>query len=789
MHDAAHTHEPAAQRHRPSTLTVFGAAFVAGAVAAFGINSVLDSNLVRTQPQVECEPIFVALRSLPQGTPVTVWDVALRDWPRAMLPQTALRAEDTFEGLILRHPLREGQPLLSVQLAQPEAGVEFQAASPLTTSAVAAAIEETFAPPVPADAEESFTAPLPAAVPAAPAPTETPATDVFVAVEPLDPPAATAPFTAAPITQATPPVDDVEPESAPPVTDVGTTAAAAAAPETVPTLSTLPEATLPGPVERPFDSVPVTADPPAIAIATPDSAPVTDDSDLFTTPDPVALARPLMEDLQTPAADTASQAELLETTALPPPAAATEGSGADPEELEPAAAAGGLTVATPDATDGPDADTTMARVERSPAPPLLNADGSLPEVVADPVPAIAAVAEPFAVADATPEPALPTIAAAESTAATSPNGAGPSTAATPPAAREPAPVMDQASTPAALPPALAPVTPLPPVAGLAPVQPPVPMAPAPSTDIAGPLTIISRQRAAQTRASRPDSVIAAIDPLEAEPLPVPATPPVDVSAPLTRAVESATAAAPRAERSTVVATPTTPPRPDAAREIGAPAAVATTDAPATATAEPTPAEPQAPATGVAETPATVPAATETATDATLPPATASLAAPATPPAAESTAPEPLRYLVVPERIAMQVDTSFVTPQPPSTADATATTTDGSDPTSALGGAPGAGAAPTTTWAPATPEAGPPQRMPQLPTQPQPMPMATQHFPHPQQMQAGTQPPLVPQPHVHQQRPAQPQPQRSWSDGPVLRAIGGLFQGFGGSGQSGGSRTR
>jgi Flp pilus assembly protein CpaB len=94
MHDAAQSHDPSATRHRPATPTVFGAAFVAGAVAAFGINSFFDAHVARTRPQVESEPIFVALRSLPQGAPVTVWDVALRDWPRAMLPESALRAED-----------------------------------------------------------------------------------------------------------------------------------------------------------------------------------------------------------------------------------------------------------------------------------------------------------------------------------------------------------------------------------------------------------------------------------------------------------------------------------------------------------------------------------------------------------------------------------------------------------------------------------------------------------------------------------------------------------------------
>jgi hypothetical protein len=121
--------------HRPKALMVFATAFIAGAVAAVGINRALDVHLAQSRPKVESEPIFVALRSLPQGTPVTIWDVALRDWPKAMMPSTALRAHDHFEGMVLRHPLREGQPLLSVQLAKAAAVSEITPAPMVAPSA------------------------------------------------------------------------------------------------------------------------------------------------------------------------------------------------------------------------------------------------------------------------------------------------------------------------------------------------------------------------------------------------------------------------------------------------------------------------------------------------------------------------------------------------------------------------------------------------------------------------------------------------------------------------------
>ena len=103
---------------RPKASTVFAAAFLAGAAAAVGVNRALDVHMAQNVPQVESESIFVALRSLPKGSPVTIYDVALRDWPVAMLPATALRSDSTFDGVVLRHPLREGQPILSLQIAK-----------------------------------------------------------------------------------------------------------------------------------------------------------------------------------------------------------------------------------------------------------------------------------------------------------------------------------------------------------------------------------------------------------------------------------------------------------------------------------------------------------------------------------------------------------------------------------------------------------------------------------------------------------------------------------------------
>lgn len=253
MHSASASRADQPRRHRPSRVSVFTTAFVAGAAVAFGVNRMLDVHLAQTRPQVECEPIFVALHSLPQGAPITVWDVALKDWPRAMLPTSALRARDTFEGMVLRHPLREGQPLLSVQLV-PAEGLDGSASLPAeqsfttplpatqATQAVAAPEADLWAPAAPA-APAVAAAPTPRAsrtdVDATPvravAPQPAPATDAadtFIAPQPASEPTAAAVADTA----------RVEPPASGTTTEEGTEPVIrAVTPATEPTLAAAPE--------------------------------------------------------------------------------------------------------------------------------------------------------------------------------------------------------------------------------------------------------------------------------------------------------------------------------------------------------------------------------------------------------------------------------------------------------------------------------------------------------------------------------------------------------------------
>lgn len=162
------TQKTGSNKHRPKATTVFAAAFLAGAAAAVGVNRAFDVHLAQSVPQVESEPIFVALRSLPKGSPVTIYDVALKEWPKAMLPATALRADAAFDDVVLRHPLQEGQPILSLQLAQasPEPASQIAMAAQVEPERV---VQSASPQPAPAFVPYEAAAPIPV-----PAPVEQP---------------------------------------------------------------------------------------------------------------------------------------------------------------------------------------------------------------------------------------------------------------------------------------------------------------------------------------------------------------------------------------------------------------------------------------------------------------------------------------------------------------------------------------------------------------------------------------------------------------------------------------
>jgi hypothetical protein len=655
MHDVPQPHHSSAKAHRPSTPTVFGAAFVAGAVAAFGINSFFDAHVARTKPQVESEPIFVALRSLPQGAPVTVWDVGLRAWPRAMLPETALRAEDRFEGLILRHPLREGQPLLSVQLAQPLATNGGQAQE---------RVEEAFAVPVPAADAAPATQADPGTAPpdtglAVSDPIPRDEVEVFAPVERFEP----APPSAGAAIEA--------------ITTVESRAISAE-----PTTESVAEPAAEPAVERVAE--PVVRQDAEAARDVAAAAPVQPRQDAIAPANPADV-----EAITAPLAPVATPAD---TAATPPSDASADADAAQPTATADIAAPSLATIGEPVAIPQ---RTSPEAVDAPPLLPATDTDGFAG------VPAATIAATPAA-------PALPLVV--NETGGGNPRGQGPTVPVDP--------VVDSAPlvpTPA---PAPMPVHPLPPVDGMvlaAPTRVPVP--PAPGSDIEGPLATISRQRSAQTAASRPGSVIAAADPLVPEPVPVPALPTADVAVPL----------------ATIAAAHPGPRSPAPLASVGRDHAETAPTA-ATASKAPTPAPTMTPtASPTPAAPAGVVAAPDRAGDRHPARAAATAEAP--------TAHPPLRHLVVPERIAMQAEASFVSPRPASTEEPAAT------PAAAATTAPNAKTAGTT--APRTAGGQ----------------TADSRADSPADRAAAS---------AAQARSA---PASRSTSGPVMRAIGSLFQGF------------
>ncbi len=313
---AADTSAARPVRHRPRTTTVFVAAFVAGAVAAVGVNRALDVRLAQAKPQVECEPVFVALRALPAGAPVTVWDVALRDLPKAMVPATALRVNDSFAGRLLKFPLREGQPLISAQLVPPEVVAPVAPETPTTEPAA----EESLV-------EEAFVAPIPAAPVAAEAGDPITESRATVTSRPFD----DEPVPGLANNTPTETVSDLDsetelaagPESEPePAASITEVKATAPTPHPEDTPAPQVAASLPTPVAAPVEPTPAAVPPGGAA------PPVNLSSDLFAGP----AAGPLDATLDMPSRPAASLADLPSVmasreAASAGPAPAGDGSG------------------------------------------------------------------------------------------------------------------------------------------------------------------------------------------------------------------------------------------------------------------------------------------------------------------------------------------------------------------------------------------------------------------------------------------------------------------------------
>ena len=89
-----------------------------GAVASVGIIQVISKSCGDARPaQGEFQAIFVAVKDMPQGDPLTGQTLKLEQWPKNTVPPGALSRLDDIEGRRTRNKLFAGEPILDTMLA------------------------------------------------------------------------------------------------------------------------------------------------------------------------------------------------------------------------------------------------------------------------------------------------------------------------------------------------------------------------------------------------------------------------------------------------------------------------------------------------------------------------------------------------------------------------------------------------------------------------------------------------------------------------------------------------
>lgn len=98
---------------RPKSLVLLALALGCGLVASIGISQVLDG----TKPAaVETSPIYVALKNINVGDPVTEQTVSLEEWPTDKIPVGAVSKWDDLEERRPRSTIYQGEPILDSKL-------------------------------------------------------------------------------------------------------------------------------------------------------------------------------------------------------------------------------------------------------------------------------------------------------------------------------------------------------------------------------------------------------------------------------------------------------------------------------------------------------------------------------------------------------------------------------------------------------------------------------------------------------------------------------------------------
>ncbi|BBO32960.1 hypothetical protein PLANPX_2572 [Lacipirellula parvula] len=99
---------------RPKSLILLALALGCGLVASIGISQVLDGS--NRPAAVETAPIYVALKNVNVGDPLTEKMVALEEWPKDKVPLGAISKWEELEDRRPRSNIYQGEPLLDNKL-------------------------------------------------------------------------------------------------------------------------------------------------------------------------------------------------------------------------------------------------------------------------------------------------------------------------------------------------------------------------------------------------------------------------------------------------------------------------------------------------------------------------------------------------------------------------------------------------------------------------------------------------------------------------------------------------
>src|SRR5690349_13403561 len=100
---------------RAKSLILIFIALGCGLVASIGISQVVDRGGEKIA--VETEPILVALTDMDINTKLDALNVKLEEWPKAKIPEGALRSLDALKDKgYARHRFYKGEPILDAKL-------------------------------------------------------------------------------------------------------------------------------------------------------------------------------------------------------------------------------------------------------------------------------------------------------------------------------------------------------------------------------------------------------------------------------------------------------------------------------------------------------------------------------------------------------------------------------------------------------------------------------------------------------------------------------------------------